>query len=145
MQTCIIISVLFRIKSVFQHQAERMVDRKVEFLDLVSLLLRYDDRDICDLCKFSAGLSCESDHFHSLLLCSHCGIHHIFRVSGGTDPEEHIPCFSIAVYLLGIGKHPVHIICECGGKRCMVCERDGRKSALEFLREFRSPFRVCLF
>ena len=29
-----------------------MVDRQVEFLDLIGLLLRHDNSDICELCEF---------------------------------------------------------------------------------------------
>ena len=102
-----------------------MVDRQVEFLDLVGLLLRHDNSDICELRELSACLSCETDNFKSLRLCGHCGVHHILRVSGGADSEEHIPCFSVAVYLLCVREHSIHIVCECGGEAHMICEGDG--------------------
>ena len=74
-----------------------MVDRQVEFLDLVGLLLWNYDSDICELRELSACLSCETDDFESLCLCGYCRIHHILRVSGSADSEEHIPGLSVAV------------------------------------------------
>ena len=43
-----------------------MVDRQVKFLDLVGLLFRNDNSDICELRELSACLSCETDNFKSI-------------------------------------------------------------------------------
>lgn len=70
-------------KSVFQHQAELLpVDRKVEFLDLVSLL--YPGTMIATSAIFSSfpPVFPVSPITFIPFAFAVCGIHHIFRVSG---------------------------------------------------------------
>ena len=107
-------------KAFFQHQAQGVINRKMQLLNLKCLRLRHDDRNIGLSLQRSAVFSSESDGLHAQGLCNGHGIHHVLRITGGRNTDQHIARPSVSVRLLGEDQIPVHVIQIGGRKSCVA-------------------------
>ena len=116
---------------IFDRNAEGVVNRQVQFLDLVGLLSRRPDSDVSQTGQAAAASAGQADDRHLPEVSDLHGQSDITGVSRGRQGDQHIARAPQAIELLSRGESVAEVIADCCSDAYLAHEGKRTQAALQ--------------
>jgi len=129
------LSIIYAEKLIFEHQAQAMIDRQVEFLNQVCFALRNANCEITKRSQIPAVLARQRNPGHPPALRHLCCQAHIACMARGTDANETITLYTQNPNQLSKSQFRRNVVGERGAEGRKTCERDNWQSSLKSIAQ----------